>query len=146
YRSLLERVRGLPGVRAAGLVRSLPLAAEIGDWGLDVEGFVETLGHRVKGDWQVVSDGALEAMEERLLAGGPIRASATAEALPVCLINETLARTYFAGRDSLGGRIRMGSMVTCSWLRVVGVVRDERHNGVTGVIKEKFYVPYAQFP
>ena len=32
------------------------------------------------------------------------------------------------------------------WMTVVGVVRDERHNGLTGAIKEKFFVPYAQFP
>jgi hypothetical protein len=32
------------------------------------------------------------------------------------------------------------------WLTVVGVVRDERHNGLTAAIKEKFVVPYAQFP
>jgi ABC-type antimicrobial peptide transport system permease subunit len=30
-------------------------------------------------------------------------------------------------------------------LTVVGVARDERHNGLTGIIKEKFYVPHAQF-
>ena len=31
-------------------------------------------------------------------------------------------------------------------MTVVGVVRNERHNGVTAIVKEKFYVPYAQFP
>jgi putative ABC transport system permease protein len=31
-------------------------------------------------------------------------------------------------------------------LTVVGVVKNVRHNGMTAVIKEKFYVPYAQFP
>jgi putative ABC transport system permease protein len=146
YRALLDRSRGLPGVRAAGLVRSLPLAAEIGDWGLDVEGYEETPANRAKGDWQVASDGALEAMGERLLAGRPLAASDTAGALPVCLINENLARTYFSGRDPIGGRLRMGSKSDRPWMTVVGVVRDERHNGLTTVIKEKFYVPYAQFP
>ena len=28
---------------------------------------------------------------------------------------------------------------------VVGIVADERHNGVTGVVKEKFYVPHSQW-
>jgi predicted permease len=146
YRTLLERVRGLPGVRAAGLLRSLPLAAEIGDWGLDVEGYDESAGHRAKGDWQVASDGAVAAMGERLLAGRPLAASDTAEALPVCLVNENLATTYFSGRNPIGGRIRMGSKADRPWLTIVGVVRDERHNGLTAAIKEKFYVPYAQFP
>lgn len=30
-------------------------------------------------------------------------------------------------------------------MTVVGVVRDVRHNGLTGRIKSKFYVPHAQF-
>ena len=33
YRDLLARVRALPGVEAAGVVRALPLATTIGDWG-----------------------------------------------------------------------------------------------------------------
>ena len=28
---------------------------------------------------------------------------------------------------------------------VVGIVADERHNGVTGIVKEKFYVPHSQW-
>ena len=146
YRALLDRVRGLPGVRAAGLVRSLPLAASIGDWGLDIEGFVESPGNNAKGDWQVVSDGAFEALGERLVRGRTFTAGDTAEALPVAVINETLARTYWPGQDPIGKRMRMGSATTRPWMTVVGLVKDERHNGVTAAIKEKFFVPYAQFP
>ena len=146
YRELLQRVRALPGVRAAGIVRSLPLAAEIGDWGLDAEGYEETPGHNAKGDWQVASDGALEALGETLLRGRPLAASDTADALPVVLVNETLARTYWPGQDPIGKHLRMGSKTTRPWMTVVGLLKDERHNGVTTVIKEKFYVPYAQFP
>jgi len=146
YRALLDRVRGLPGVHAAGLVRSLPLAASIGDWGLDIEGYVESPGNHAKGDWQVVSDGAFEALGERLVRGRTLAAGDTAEALPVAVVNETLARTYWPGQDPIGKRMRMGSATTRPWMTVVGLVRDERHNGVTAAIKEKFFVPYAQFP
>src|SRR5262249_41592172 len=93
YRTMLERVRALPGVRAAGIVRSLPLAAEIGDWGLDAEGYVETPGNHAKGDWQVVSEGALEALGERLLRGRPLEAPDTAEARPAVRVNATPAAT-----------------------------------------------------
>ena len=146
YRAMLERVRALPGVRAAGIVRSLPLAAEIGDWGLQVEGYEPPPGLHAKGDWQVVSDGALEALGERLLRGRPLAPSDTADAHLVVLVNETLARTYWPGQDPIGKHLRMSSKPTRPWLEVVGLLRDERHNGVTAVIKEKFYVPYAQFP
>jgi putative ABC transport system permease protein len=146
YRELLERVRTLPGVRAAGIIRSLPLAAEIGDWGLDLEGYEETPGHNAKGDWQVASDGAFEALGERLVRGRTLAASDTADALPVVLVNETLARTYWSGQDPIGKRLRMGSKEGRPWMTVVGLLKDERHNGVTAAIKEKFYVPYAQFP
>jgi putative ABC transport system permease protein len=146
YRALLERVRSLPGVEGAGIVRSLPLAAEIGDWGLDIEGYEESPGHHAKGDWQVISDGAMEALGERLLRGRPLSPGDTADAMPVVLVNETLARTYFPGEDPLGRRLRMGSDTKRPWMTVVGVVRDVRHNGVTAAVKEKFYVPYAQFP
>jgi putative ABC transport system permease protein len=144
YRTLLERVRGLPGVRAAGIVRSLPLASSIGDWGLRVEGYVAPPGRHAKGDWQVVSDGALEALGERLVSGRTLTASDSERSQPVVLINETLARAYFSGRDPIGARMRM-SDERAPWMTVVGVIRDERHNGVTAAIKEKFFVPYSQF-
>jgi putative ABC transport system permease protein len=146
YRQLLERVRSLPGVRHAGVIRSLPLAATIGDWGLDVEGYVETPGHNAKGDWQVASDGAAEALGERLVRGRVFDSTDTSDSMPVAVVNETLARKYWADRDAVGGRIRMGgSDQERPWLLVVGVVGDVRHNGLTGVVKEKFYVPHAQF-
>jgi predicted permease len=144
YRVLLERARALPGVREAGLMRSLPLAAPIGDWGLAVEGYVPLPGTNPKGDWQVASDGALEALGERLVRGRSFAASDGADGLQVALVNETMARAYWPGQDPIGGRIRMGSPDR-PWITVVGVVADVRHNGVTVPIKEKFYRPHAQF-
>jgi predicted permease len=146
YRSLLENVRALPGVQGAGIVRSLPLAASIGDWGLEVEGYVNPPGSHPKGDWQVISDGALEALGERLLRGRGLTPADREDALRVVLVNEIFAATYWPGQDPLGKRVRMGSDGRRPWLTVVGVVKNVRHNGVTAVIKEKFYVPYAQFP
>ncbi len=146
-RALLERVRAMPGVGAAGLVRSLPLAAAIGDWGLAVEGYVPPAGDSAKGDWQVASDGALEALGERVVRGRGIAATDTAESQPVVLVNQAMARLYWPGADPIGRRLRMGANnPRRPWLTVVGIVRDVRHNGVVSPIKGKFYVPYAQFP
>src|SRR5207244_12678060 len=44
YSRLLDQIRHLPGVRAAGAVRSLPLASSIGDCGAVVVGYVPNEG------------------------------------------------------------------------------------------------------
>jgi len=73
YERLVERVRQLPGVRTAGAARLLPLGSTIGDFGLIVEGYVPPPGTSAKGDWQIVTDGYLEAMGERVIAAGRSR-------------------------------------------------------------------------
>jgi putative ABC transport system permease protein len=146
YERLLERVRALPGVRHAGLMRSLPLGTTIGDWGLTVEGYTPSrLGDNPKGDWQVVSSGALEALGERLVRGRTLTTSDGIGAPEVALVNETMARTYWPGQDPIGRRIRQGGRPDRPWITVVGIVGDVRHNGLEVAIKEKFYRPYTQF-
>ena len=146
YRLLNERVRGLPGVQSAGLMRVLPLATTIGDSGLDVEGFEEPPGTNAKGDWQIATDGSFEAMGARLMRGRWFTPADTSDSQPVAVINETLARTYWKDPEqAVGGRIRLGSNPKRPWFTVIGMVADERHNGVTGVVKEKFFIPHSQW-
>lgn len=144
FRVLNEKVRALPGVQSAGFVRVLPLATTIGDSGIDVDGFDETTVN-AKGDWQIASDGAFEAMGARLLRGRWFTAADSAQAPLVAVINETMARTYWKNPDdAVGGHIKVYGG-TRPWVTVVGMVADERHNGVTGIIKEKFFIPHAQW-
>jgi predicted permease len=144
YQQLVERVRAVGGVEHAGVVRVLPLATTIGDWGLDIDGFEESPGLNAKGDWQIVSDGAFEAMGTRLVRGRWFTGSDRSDSQPTAVINETMARTYWKEGEALGGRIRLGNPRN-PWVTVVGIVADERHNGVTGVVKEKFYIPHSQW-
>jgi len=145
YAGLLERVRALPGVTHAGVIRSLPLAAQIGDWGLMIEGYVPPPGTHAKGDWQVASDGALEALGERLVRGRLFTGADRADGEQVALVNETMARTYWPGEEPIGKRLRQGSRTDRPWATVVGVVGDVRHNGLRAPVKEKFYRPHTQF-
>lgn len=143
--ALTARLRALPGVRAAGLVRVLPLAQTIGDWPVTVEGFAPPPGVRPVGDWQVATAGALEALDEHLIRGRFFTDDDTAATPVVVLVNEAMARTYWPGRDPVGRRMRFSNEEPLVWGTVVGVVGDVRHNGVTTVVRPKFYLPYAQF-
>jgi predicted permease len=146
YRRLLDEVRELPGVSAAGVVRSLPLATTIGDWGVEVEGLIPVPGTNVKGDWQVASDGYIEAIGERLVRGRSFQRSDTSDAEQVGLINEEMARRYWPGQDPIGRRFRvMSDDGDKPWVTIVGLVGDVRHNSVTDIVKEKFYRPHSQW-
>jgi predicted permease len=92
----------------------------------------------------VASDGALEAMGERLIAGRDLTPADTLGAQDVALINEAKAQKYFAGRNALGGRFKMGNP-KAPWITVVGVVGNVTHNGITTIIKPKFYRPIRQW-
>jgi putative ABC transport system permease protein len=144
YRQMNQRVRAVNGVEKAGIVRVLPLATTIGDFGLDIEGYEEAPGRNAKGDWQIVSDGAFEAMGTRLIRGRWFTEAEHTDSQLVAVVNETLARTYWKDGNAVGGRLRVGNMRN-PWVNVIGIVADERHNGVTGVVKEKFYIPHSQW-
>jgi putative ABC transport system permease protein len=145
YSRLAEDVRALPGVTAAGAARSLPLGSTIGDFGLQIDGYVPPPGTNAKGDWQIVTDGYLEAMGEQLLRGRAINRTDSTDSQPVALINEEMARRYWSERDAIGGRLRIGGNPSRPWVTVVGIVKDVHHNGVAEVVKEKFYVPHTQW-
>lgn len=145
YARLLEETRATAGVEHAGYLRLLPLAAPIGDWGLMVEGYHPPPGVGTPGDWQVASEGALDAIGARIVAGRDLTPADTIGAQDVALINEAMARKYWDGRDPIGGRFRMGNNAQRPWVTVVGVVGNVRHNGMTAEIKPKFYRPYGQF-
>ena len=145
YQRLMERVKQLPGVASAGAARSLPLGSTIGDYGLTVEGFVPPPGTRPKGDWQIVTDGYLDAMGERVVRGRGFTPADTSEGMLVALVNEELVRRYFPGRDAIGGRMQIGGGGPRPWVTIVGIVANVRHNGLTDPVKEKFYIPHTQW-
>jgi predicted permease len=147
FDELQQRVNALPGIEAAGIVRALPLATVVGDFNIDVEGFEESPGREARGDMQAVSHGAFEAMGTRLVRGRFFTEADTMASGPVAIVNETMARTYWIDpAAAIGGRIRMGSQANRPWVTVVGIVADERHASVTGIVKEKFFVPHIQWP
>jgi predicted permease len=146
YQDMLVRVRAVPGVEKAGLERLLPLATSIGDWGLNVEGYTPPPGVGAPGDWQVASAGGPEALGERLMKGRWLTDADTIGGQDVALINEAMAAKYWAGREPIGGRFRMGSNnPNAPMITVVGIVGNVQHNGVTAEVKPKFYRAFGQF-
>ena len=145
YQQLGDEVRALPGVEAAGFVRVLPIAEEIGDAGTAIENKPLPPGEPNRSaDWQVVTPGYFEAMRMRLVQGRFFDATDVPDGIPVIAINETLAKQYFPGENPLGQRIRVGGP-TRPWRTIVGVIGDVHHAGLLSPVKRKWFIPHNQF-
>lgn len=141
FNEAIRQVGELPGVESVGAIRQLPLASQIGDWGLDIEGYDESVNPSASGDWQIASPGYFATMGIAMTAGRDFSWTDDAEAAPVGIVNEALVRRYWPNVEPLGRTFVMsGTTVT-----VVGVARDVRHNGLVDEIKPKFYIPHAQW-
>jgi putative ABC transport system permease protein len=143
YREIARRLRESPAVEAAGAVTGLPLATTRGDWGIRIEG--RPMDHRkgLAADWQVITPGYFEAMRTPLVAGRLFTDADDADTLPVIVVNETMARSYWPGVSPLGRRLTMGG--NTRWLTVVGIVGDVHHRGLDAQPRAEMYRPHTQF-
>jgi putative ABC transport system permease protein len=76
-----------------------------------------------------------------LHAGRPFTTQDGPEAPKVVIINETLARRFFPGEDSIGRRLFPESNVRT----IVGVASDTRHRGLDQEVQPEVYIPYLQY-
>ena len=145
WAELQRRVAAVPGVKAVGAVRNLPLATEMGDWGLVVEGYTPPPNQGTPGDWQIVTPGYFEAMGLKLKQGRFFDARDGMDQPRAMIVNETFVSRYFAGRPAVGSRVRISSPDTTAWYTVVGIVQNVQHNSLIAKVKPEFYVTLAQF-
>jgi putative ABC transport system permease protein len=124
YREASERVGRIPGVRAAGLTIGSPF---MGNWSEQVwlPGADSLLPELAGGGpyYFRAGAGALEALGVKLLRGRLLTAGDDrAEAEPVVIVSDRMARMLWPGRDALGQCLVRGEKRSCH--TVVGVVSD----------------------
>jgi putative ABC transport system permease protein len=72
----------------------------------------------------------------------------SAEAPPVVIINETMARMFWRDESPIGRRIRYGQGPSndAPWMTIVGIVADTRRTGYEAAVRPETYLPHAQAP
>jgi len=142
---LQRRVAALPGVKRVAAVRLLPLATEMGDWGLGIEGYTPPPGQGAPGDWQIVTPGYFETMGLTVREGRTLNSGDDMQAPLAMVVNRAFEKQYFAGRHAMGARVRIGGSDSTKNYHIVGIVDDVRHNALIGTVKPQFYVTLGQF-
>ena len=145
HREVVDRVAQIPGVRAAGSARVLPLARDIGDWSIKIEGRPYVVEENPNGDFQAVTPGYFQAMELKLIRGRFLTGADRERTMPVVVINETMAARYWPGEDAIGRKFHMGTDDK-PWLTIVGIVGDVHHNDVVESGRAEMYIAHAQLP
>jgi putative ABC transport system permease protein len=146
YRELLDRIRRLPGVDAAGGVTGLPLTGTgwSGTTTVDSQA-VQPKDATPEADQRPVFPGYFEAMGIPLVRGRYFDRRDNETAAPVAIIDETMAQTYWPTEDAIGKRIRQGGRQSpLPWRTIVGVVRHVRYRTLESPSRVEFYWPYDQ--
>ncbi|MBI3665941.1 MAG: ABC transporter permease [Acidobacteria bacterium] len=148
YRELLDRIRRLPGVDAAGAVTGLPLTGTgwSGTTTIDTQA-VPPQDTTPEADQRPVIPGYFEAMGIPLVRGRYFDRRDTETSAPVAIIDETMAKTYWPNEDPIGKRIKQGGRQwTAPWRTIVGVVRHVRYRTLESPSRVEFYWPFEQTP
>jgi predicted permease len=146
FSRLVEDASRIPGVLAAGAVSNLPLATNVGDLNIELDGRPVAEGDvSPRLDWQIVTPGWFEAMGVEILRGRAITTVDDARAPGAVVLSESAARKYWGDADPIGQRFRLGANAGPGLVTVVGVARDVRHGTLTDPPPPLMYLPHAQF-
>jgi predicted permease len=156
YGSLLDRLRALPGVQAAGAIFGLPLR----DFGYgislhEVDGqelSLQDQESRISPQIRVVTPDFFRALGIELVRGRVFTEADRDGTLPVAVVSETAARRIWGAQDplghhfTLGTRLGLGPNAPRTGGVVIGVVRDVRDVSLARDGRPWVYVVHSQFP
>ena len=141
YREILERVKTVPGIKAAAIVNNLPLSGISTSLNRNFGG---ADGQSQPTSARTISPEYFAAMGIPLVAGRAFTDSDQTGAPGVAIINECLARQLFPNRIALGQRLLEGGS-NAPGPTIVGVVRDSPQMSYELPAKGEVYIPYQQF-
>jgi putative ABC transport system permease protein len=164
FDAALERVRAVPGVRAATPIAAIPFSG-FNVPPIAVPGLAEPpgAGHQLP-FLQAATPELFDILGIRIVEGRKLTA-ADDRGAPVVVVNETMARTVWPGQSALGKCIRIGfdanfdpetatgpptpsAAVPCR--EVVGVAHDMRQRSLVPAGNEEhlmqYFVPFSQVP
>src|SRR5215831_12641766 len=146
YQQVSERIAALPGVEAAGLTEEIFISG-------NPSGLITPEGAsadspataRVPFRRDVISEGLFQTLGVPLRKGRFFNARDNQGAMPVTIINETMARQFWPDEEALGKRFKLGAAQSANpWLTVVGIVGDMRRQNLERQPIAQIFRPYLQ--
>ncbi|HLZ39494.1 MAG TPA: ABC transporter permease [Candidatus Sulfotelmatobacter sp.] len=148
YQPVLERIRQVPGVESAALTSAPPLSDTNVGSSFEIVGQPKDPANPAGARVAAISGNYARALGTPIIRGRMISDDDVASAQFVTVINDTLARKYFAGNDPLGKQIDLGGKDTgmLKPYTIVGVLADQVDETVGGEVQPFIMLSQQQIP
>jgi len=145
---IVPRLAGLPGVRAVALTTTAPFSHGNNQQEFVVRGHEPAPSQPIPvASARLVTPGYFAAVGTRLLRGREFDDRDREGSPLVGIVDESLARRYWADGNAVGAQIRLGNLSSTNpWVTVVGVVASVRHGNLAKEPDHYLYAPLAQLP
>jgi predicted permease len=144
---LMERLKTIPGVRAAAMGGPLPLEGNQMSVSFDIQERPVAGPDRSHSDMAIVTPGYFGAMGIPLRQGRDFSERDDAKATRVVVVNEAFAHKYFPGEEVIGKRIEPGATngnESAQMREIVGVVGNAKQVALSAEADPIYYFPYKQ--
>ena len=143
--AMLERLRSMSGVTSASLSQLTPLGN--GSWNEEmvIDGFAPKSDDDALAFFNEVSEGYFRTMGTPLVAGRDFDGTDRIGAPAVAIVNETMARRFYAGANPIGKtfRHRVGKGLSNPF-QIVGVAKDAKYQTLREKTLPTVFVPLRQ--
>jgi len=146
YDRLVNAAKTLPGVRLAGAATFLPVSGGGSVIHFNIQGRPpKSPSDFTAGGYRAITSGYFETLGVPLLKGRLFTAADRDNSPAVCIINATMARSYFPDIDPLGQHMQLGAtpIKEIPFMEIVGVVGDVVP-GLGTDPQAEMYLPYRQ--
>lgn len=145
WQRLTAQLRAIPGVTAVGLTSNVPFNGNVSSGSYSIVGYTPgPTEARPHGRQEIVGADYFRAMQIPIVEGRVFNETDTADSAPVVVVDQYLAKRYFAGRSAVGHEIQRGALDSPR-LRIVGVVGTVNTIDLgEPVDKERVYHPVSQ--
>ncbi len=145
YRTLLARLREIPGVTSASSVDIAPISGAGWNGELVVDGFVPKTPRDGIVWFNAVNPGYFGTLSIPVSAGRDFGENDARESPKVAIVNEAVQRKFFGGKSALGQFMQTNAGPDLGpKIQIVGIIKDSKYRSVTETNSETVFLPASQ--
>jgi putative ABC transport system permease protein len=143
YEDVISGLKRVPGVEGAAAVGTLPMTGSMNAGAFEIEGRPKTPDREdTLVQYNAVTPGYFRTLGIPVLRGRDFDEGDTEAALPVAIINDTLARQFFPNDDPVGQRFR--DDYDGRWRTIIGIVGSVKDKQPMRPPIPGLYAPHPQ--